>query len=567
MTTDQQPTNTDTKRSRIPDEELSKELDRKIAEIEYESLEKNTEELSAKLGLPYLNLKGYPVDGKALLLLDEQSARDARVAIISRNAQLLTVAASDPSREETKSILKRLRSDDFEIKLVVASINSLIETWKRYALAIPKPDANVDTVTISQVTLENAQKEIDNLHDLKGKIAKLPVTKVLDVLIAGALKLHASDIHLEPEENNIRLRYRMDGVLMDIIEFPTDTYPKLLSRIKLHAGIKINVHEAPQDGRFNITLEDKEVEVRTSVLPGPDGESVVMRILDPSSIRQSLETLGMREDLLPQVKKLLAKTTGALFTTGPTGSGKTTTLYAFLKHINKPETKIITLEDPIEYRIDNITQTQVNESAGYTFAAGLRSIVRQDPDIILVGEIRDFETAEMAAQAALTGHSVFTTIHTNNAAGTIPRLIDLGLKPVTIAPAMNAAMAQRLVRRLCEHCKQKETIHPEDLELFKTHLAGLPKKVSIAKLDATTEIYYPGSCPACNTTGYKGRVGVYELFEMDPELERLIIKSPVSSEIEEMAKSKGMVTLLQDGLIKVTTGVTSVDEVMRVIGI
>ena len=291
-----------------------------------------------------------------------------------------------------------------------------------------------------------------------------------------------------------------------------------------------------------------------------------MRILDPETIKQRLEDLGMRQDILEGIKKLLAKTTGAILTTGPTGSGKTTTLYAFIKHINSPDVKVITIEDPIEYHIEGISQTQVDPAAGYTFADGLRSIVRQDPDVILVGEIRDVETAEIAMQAALTGHLVFSTLHTNSAAGTIPRLIDLGVRPVTIAPAINAAMAQRLLRKLCQTCMKKQKILLEDLKTIKKYLANMPSKISFTEPTESTEIYYPDKCKECNFTGYRGRIGIYELFEINDEMEKLILKSPPISEVHELATKNGMITLLQDGLLKVLAGVTSIEEVLRVVG-
>ncbi|MFH1769558.1 MAG: GspE/PulE family protein [Parcubacteria group bacterium] len=542
-------------------------LNKQIAEIEYKGLEKTTEEWSKKVGLPYLNLRGYPINSKALLLVGELEAQEGRLAVIARKGKDLTVAVYNPTRPETQETLKKLEKDGFITSLVSASMNSLGQAWKRYALERPIDTKRTDTITLQEEAIQNAEQQIKDIQDLKTTIAKMPTTKILDVLIAGALKLNASDIHLEPGLKAIRLRYRLDGVLIDILDFPETNYTKLLSRIKLHAGMKINIHDRPQDGRFKIQEEKKNIEVRVSVLPGPDGESVVMRILDPETIRQTLETLGMRPDLLEIVKRILKKTTGAFFTTGPTGSGKTTTLYAFIKYINTPEKKIITLEDPIEYRIEGITQTQVDDSAGYSFNEGLRSIVRQDPDVILVGEIRDYETAEMAAQAALTGHLVFTTIHTNNAAGAIPRLVDLGLKSSTIAPAMNATMTQRLVRRLCKSCTQKKTITKEDLELLKKYLEPIQTELSLPQIGSKIELNYPGKCKACNGTGYKGRIGVYEMFEVDSEMERLIVESPISSSVETLAIEKGMITLLQDGLIKVLNGITSVEEILRVIGL
>ena len=534
--------------------------------VRSDRIEEAAKKQAQKSGLPYFNLKTFPIDPAAVFTVNETDAHAGSLVVISKKGKNLGVAVLDPDREPTKKILKQLEKDGFICKIVVASETGLAAGWKKYAL---KKDTQSNDLGVFQITgteLASMQDQIKDVAGLKDKLASLPLTKVLNILIAGALKVKASDIHFEPAEKDIRLRYRLDGVLYDIVNFPTADYKQLLSRIKLMSGLKINIHESPQDGRFTIRQGESDIEVRVSILPGAYGENIVMRILDPSAIKQKLEDLGMRPDVLETVKRLLEKTTGAVLTTGPTGSGKTTTLYAFIKHINNPEIKIITVEDPIEYHITGISQTQVDVEAGYTFAGGLRSIVRQDPDAILVGEIRDGETAEIAMQAALTGHLVFSTLHTNDAAGAIPRLIDLGVKPVTIAPAVNVIMAQRLVRKLCPDCKKKSKIKAEDLELAKKLIGGLSEAVNPIKITENMEIYYPSKCAKCDSMGYKGRIGVYELFEIDNDIEKLILKSPAISEIRELAVQKGMLTLLQDGLLKVIQGVTSFEEVLRVIG-
>lgn len=533
------------------------ELNKKMAQIEEERLEENAKEIATSNGLPYVNLRLFPVDNKALVLIDEATARASRVACIAKQAMIVTVALQDPHDAKTIAAMEKLRQRGLSLHMVIVSMKSLAAVWEHYKMNRKEEEERQGVMSIDQSAIADFQKKIQSISDLKEQITALPITHVLNALLAGALKIGASDVHFEPEENMIRLRYRLDGVLTDVVSFDSSGYPSLLSRIKLNAGLKINIHLGPQDGRFTIRLKEKDIEVRVSILPGAYGENVVLRILDPSSIRQKLEDLGMREETLALVKKLLEKTSGTILTTGPTGSGKTTTLYAFLNQLNTPDVKIITIEDPIEYHIKGISQTQVNEQAGYTFAAGLRSIVRQDPDAILIGEIRDQETAEIAMQAALTGHLVLSTIHTNNAAGTIPRLIDLGVKPVTISPALHAIMAQRLVRRLCEQCKKKELIHPEDLVVIKKYIKDISEK---------TELSYPVGCATCNKTGYKGRVGVYEVFEVDSDMQKLILTSPALTQIEEMAVEKGLTTLLQDAFMKVREGVTSYEEVMRVIG-
>jgi type IV pilus assembly protein PilB len=546
--------------------ELEKELEEKLLAIRIQRIEDEAKALAQKLGLPYVNLKMFPVDANAVAVLDEKEARSGQLIVISKTGRNLRVAVLNPQNPQTQLILNKLKEEGYNYSIVITSELSLQAGWEKYKLKKERLEAALGTVTIKESEISDLEKQIKDISDLKERLTVMPITKVLNILIAGALKIKASDIHFEPEEKNIRLRYRLDGVLHDIISFSHAGYQSLLSRIKLLSGLKINIHDSPQDGRFTIKKEEGDIEVRVSVLPGAYGENIVMRILDPTTIKQRLEELGMRDDVLAVVKKLLQKTTGAILTTGPTGSGKTTTLYAFIRHINNPDIKIITIEDPIEYHIEGISQTQVDPQAGYTFASGLRSIVRQDPDVILVGEIRDVETAEIAMQAALTGHLVLSTLHTNNAAGTIPRLIDLGVRPVTIAPAVNAAMAQRLVRRLCPKCKKEQKISPQDLSLLKKYLKELPKRINLPALDESLEIYYPSSCRECNFTGYQGRVGVYELFEIDDEMERLILKSPPISEVQDLAIKKGMITLLQDGLLKVIDGITSIEEVIRVIG-
>ena len=414
--------------------------------------------------------------------------------------------------------------------------------------------------------MELFQEQILNVADLRDKVTKISATKMLEILIAGALKIGASDIHFEPETEKVRLRYRLDGVLSDIVAIDVLSYEKILNRVKIVSNLKLNIHSAPQDGRFTISQKNAVIEVRVSILPSEFGETVVMRLLDPRTIKEGLEQLGIREDLLVLIKEQISKPTGAILTTGPTGSGKTTTLYAFVRHLNNPGTKIITIEDPIEYHIQGISQTQVEPEKGYGFANGLRAIVRQDPDIILVGEIRDAEAADIALQAALTGHLVFSTIHTNNAAGTIPRLIDLGVKPEIIAPAISMAIAQRLVRKLCLKCRVQDTPPQETLKKIETVLGPLKAKFKLPAFNASLKIFFPGKCKECNEMGYRGRLGIYEAFVMSKAMEKLILKSPAISDIENLAVSEGMVTMLQDAYLKMLGGLTSLEEIGRIIG-
>jgi len=424
------------------------------------------------------------------------------------------------------------------------------------------------SVTISSKVIEEIEKDVNNIEDFKKKVqdySSQSITELLDVILYSAIKLDTSDVHLEPQENEARLRVRLDGILQDVVFFGPDAYKHLLSRLKLLSKLKLNITDKPQDGRFTIEVQDSLIEVRTSSLPAEYGESVVMRILNPKSLI-ALDDLGLREDLFKIFKKEIEKPNGMIIVTGPTGSGKTTTLYAFLKNIQNPEIKIITIEDPIEYHLKGVSQTQVAPEKGYTFADGLKSIVRQDPDVILVGEIRDLETAKIGLQAALTGHLVLSTLHTNDAAGTIPRLIDLGTEPSSIAPALKMAVAQRLVRKICKKCSTLESPSAKELAEIKRGLKNLPSGVKIPDLEKMKIARAnEKGCIACNFTGYRGRKGLFEAFLVDTEMEKYILTNPPVSSIRELAIKKGMVTMYQSGLIDIALGETTFDEVERVV--
>jgi len=421
-------------------------------------------------------------------------------------------------------------------------------------------------IEISESVSFNVKKNVKNILDLKDEIEKSlgkETSKIVETIFAGGIELNASDIHIEPEEEKVKIRVRVDGMLHDILFIEFKTYRALLSRIKLLSGIKLNITKNAQDGRFTILSDEKKIEIRTSVLPSKYEESVVMRILNPKKIIE-IEELGIRKDIFDQFEKEIKKPNGMIIVTGPTGSGKTTTLYAVLKRIQNPEIKIITIEDPIEYTLEGISQTQVAPDKGYDFLNGLRSIVRQDPDVILVGEIRDYETAKIALQAALTGHLVLTTLHTNDTAGTIARLQSLGEKPINIGPAINIVIAQRLVRKACKKCVTFVPPIKEELEIFKKELSALKKSIKIPKLDKNLKIAKVNGCKSCNFTGYKGRVGIFEFFLVDDEMENLILKSPSMADIRKAAQKKGMVLMRQDGLIKVLKGETTIEEINRV---
>jgi len=444
-------------------------------------------------------------------------------------------------------------------------------------------------IRIPQTIIVDLQKKIKNIPDFRQVIEGLlgkRITEISEILLGGGIVLEASDLHIEPEEDQAKLRVRIDGILQDVMFLDRKTYRSLLSRIKLLSGIKLNVTDRAQDGRFSILISGAPkfakaltpkvpprridlgfyaIEIRASTLPAEYGESIVLRILNPKTLI-AMEALGLRKDLLGIFKKEIKRPNGMIIVTGPTGSGKTTTLYAFLKRIQRPEIKIITIEDPIEYHLEGISQTQVAPEKGYDFANGLRSIMRQDPDVVLVGEIRDLETAKIALQAALTGHLVLTTLHTNDAAGTIARLQALGEKPANIASAINMVIAQRLIRRICKKCRKLEKVSSLILKKFKKVLKGIPKEVEILKIGSALKIPQAKGCKDCNFAGYRGRIGIFEAFLVDEKMEKLILRSPSIAVLRKKIIEEGMVTIHQDGLIKVLKGLTTIEEVERVTG-
>ncbi|KKU55551.1 MAG: hypothetical protein UX77_C0010G0042 [Parcubacteria group bacterium GW2011_GWA1_47_11] len=541
------------------------ELEKKLGQIQAQASEDAFKEAAQKAGLPFSDLAGAPIDSDALALADESVARKDNFAVILRSGKALTVATTEPAEFGRSEAAKDFQARGFSINIIVTSPDGLARAWRRYLNIKKGATFETGSININEEDLAKLEAQINSISDLQKQVGSVSVTKLLEILLAGALKIGASDIHFEPTRENTRLRYRLDGVLDDITAIDKNSYEKVVNRIKVLSRLKLNVDRSPQDGRFTIREGKADIEVRVSVLPSEFGETIVMRLLDPRTIHGKLEDLGMRPDFLELVKEHLKKPTGAIFTTGPTGSGKTTTLYAFVRYLNSPEEKIITIEDPIEYRIEGISQTQVDPSAGYAFADGLRSIVRQDPDIILVGEIRDTETAEIALNAALTGHLVLSTLHTNDAAGTIPRLIDLKVQPQIIAPAIRMAMAQRLVRRLCENCRVKRTAGSDEIQKIKSELEPVAAKFNLKNLE-NPEIYEPKGCEKCSGKGYKGRTGVYEAFQITPEMEKLIMSNPPLSAVSELAVQQGMITMKQDAYLKLLDGVTDFEEIERILG-
>ncbi|MCX6719115.1 MAG: GspE/PulE family protein, partial [Candidatus Taylorbacteria bacterium] len=464
-----------------------------------------------------------------------------------------------------------LKTKGYEPELYITSTQGLEKAWKMYKDISFASESKAGSLEISseEITaiVEQAKSlpvVISILENTMSAKKSYRVSRILETMVAGALALDASDIHLEPEQEYIRLRYRLDGVLQDVMRFDIDTYALLLSRIKLISGMKLNIKKDSQDGRFSIKLAIGDIEVRVSILPGAYNESIVMRLLNPKSINVPLEEMGIHPKLLAVLNKEIERPEGMILTTGPTGSGKTTTLYAFLKRVHNTEVKIITIEDPIEYHLEGIVQTQVNDK-GYTFLEGLRAAVRQDPDIIMVGEIRDNETAEIAINSALTGHLVFSTLHTNDAAGTFPRFAELGVNSKIIPSAVRVSMAQRLVRKLCESCKKKAAIEGDNAREIQSVLEAIEDQSLIPQ--NRSEMWLSVGCEKCNMTGFKGRTGVYEAILMNQNIENAVQNNSSDREIWVAAKGQGLLTMKQDGVIKVLNGITSLAELERVISL
>lgn len=540
---------------------------KKIEELHKEEEEKFAQHTATKNGLPYANLFIATINPEAILLLDEKTAIESEVAIIQKMDDTLSVAIRDPQNPNTKIVLNQIQSK-YRIKLLVASLRSLKKAWEFYSIGTKKEVKG--TLEISPDTIANFEKEIKTIDSVQERFKTVheDVVHVLELTIGASLGLGASDIHFEPQEKEVKLRYRIDGILQDIADLDKKIYKSILTRIKLISGLKINVSEIPQDGRFTIKLGGLEVEVRVSILPGAYGEDIVMRILHPKAISVPLEELGFQKFHYDIIVKEIYRPNGIILVTGPTGSGKTTTLYAFLKKLNSPEVKIITIEDPVEYHVEGLAQTQVNPEKGLTFASELRSILRQDPDIILLGEMRDTETVEVAIHAALTGHLVFSTLHTNDAIASIPRLIDMNTNPSILASAINMVMAQRLVRKVCSKCSKKRVLSESEIRLLKEALSDLPKEYNIPEITSNTEIPEPVGCPACNNTGYKGRIGIFEIFLLDDEIKNYIATAESVSlyDLKKLTDKKGMLFMKQEGFIKVLKGLTTLEEILSVTG-
>ena len=520
------------------------------------------------INVPYVELKNVAIDQDVLMLIPQDAQTRVLAIPLGEKDGVLNIAMAD---------VTNVQATDYLSNLVNRPIRVWMSSERGIREMIEKNHGDFSGVT-EAVRETNAEEAANGQQkDVKTIVQDSPISKALTTILSYAAKTKASDIHIEPLENSLIIRCRVDGVLRKIMDLPKNVAPALVSRIKILSNLKIDEHRIPQDGQFTVLVDDKEIDLRIAISPVTWGEQVVIRLLDKTGMNMQVDKMGMSGRALRTVLEGIEKPNGMILTSGPTGSGKSTTLYALIQQIKSEAINIVTLEDPVEYKMDGINQIQVNVDAGLTFASGLRSILRQDPDVVMVGEIRDSETAGLAVQAALTGHLVFSTLHTNSAAGILPRLLDMGIEPFLLASTLNVVIGQRLVRRITE---KRETFKSSDIETNSINelIGDLLPKTDAEVAAVSEDLGYPG-LPVKNDDyymlskgissketpgGYKGRAGLYETIEVDEDIQKLIISHATSAEIMRLAKSKGTVTMRQDGMLKVLSGITSIEEVNRV---
>ncbi len=539
-------------------------LGNSLVKLGFLSDDEVTAVLSRQYGVPSINLAYFEADPSVIKLIPMDTAHKYQVLPLSRVGSSLTLAMVDPTNVFAMDDIKFMTG--FNVEPVVASEAAILEAMKKYYGSAEEQERKkeiedivsfIDEGQTESVELEAMDEESINLAQMEKAAEEAPVIKLVNYILTDAVNRGASDIHMEPYEKEYRVRYRVDGMLQTIMNPPNKLRDAIISRVKIMAKLDISEKRLPQDGRIMIRFakdgKKKQLDFRVSVLPTLHGEKIVMRLLDKENLRLDMTKLGFEPESLAKFEKAIFKPYGMVLVTGPTGSGKTNTLYSSIAQLNKPDTNIITAEDPVEFQLPGINQVQMKEQIGLNFAAALRSFLRQDPNIILVGEIRDFETAEIAIKAALTGHLVLSTLHTNDAPSTISRLMNMGIEPFLVATSVHLICAQRLTRRVCTECKTEENLSPQVL----MDAGFTPEESKKAKA------YRGKGCPTCNNKGYKGRVGLYEVLEITDELRELILVGASALELKKKAVEQGMISLRRSGLIKVAAGLTTLEEVIR----
>jgi len=496
-----------------------------------------------------------------LELIPEETAQYYQMIPIEKKDNFLEVGMVYPENLKAQEALKFLaRKEKFEYKIFLITptlFNNLLKQYKGFKREVGQ--------ALEELEEESKQETIPTAEEFKRMAEEAPITKMVSVILRHAVEGEASDIHVEPMKDNLRIRFRFLGALYSSIFLPLKVHPAVVARIKIISNMKIDETRVPQDGRFSTKISGKSIDFRVSTFPTTLGEKVAIRVLDPTAGLRTFEELGIEKRNLEVLKKGVKKPYGMILSTGPTGSGKSTTLYAILQLLNKEDVNIVTLEDPSEYFIEGINQSQVRPEIGYDFPVGLRHILRQDPDVIMVGEIRDEETANLAIHAALTGHIVLSTLHTNDALGVIPRLIDMGIKPYLIPNTFQLGIGQRLIRKLCDHCKKKSKPPQKIEELILKEIEKISEPIKKAiEIKKPLEIFVAEGCPKCGKTGYSGRIGVFEILTMTDSLAETILKDPSVAAMKKEAENQGMITMRQDGFLKVLSGLTTVEEVLKI---
>jgi type IV pilus assembly protein PilB len=553
----------------------SKESGRKLEDV---LLRRNfvSEEMLSKarayvLGIPFVDLSAQVISPDVLKIIPEPIARRNNIVAFRQAGSDLEVAMLDPDDLQTIDFIRK--KSNLNILSRLTSKKSLESAMRQYQKSLEEEFSKIiktESSAIIKVIGPSVKGLEKSMADLQRVADELPVVRIVDTLLRHAVLEGASDIHIEPEEKDVVVRYRIDGILKDVMMLPREVHEGIIARIKVLSNLKLDEHRLPQDGRFKIESDGYKVSFRVSVLPVYDGEKIVMRLLREDAEGFTLESLGYRGNALEILHRAIKKPTGLVLSTGPTGSGKTTTLYTIIDILNTPEVNISTIEDPIEYRMPRINQTQVKPDIGFSFAQGIRTLVRQDPDIIMVGEIRDSETAGLAINASLTGHLVLSTLHTNDSAGAIPRLVDMKVEPFLISSTLSVVIAQRLVRCICPESKEKYNLTKKELEAIGKEI-NLDKVLKVLKQEKivnqkdtweTIEFYRPKESDSC-PKGYKGRMGIFEVLEITPEIREMVTSGSSVDQIQEKAVSDGMITMLEDGIIKAVQGLTSVEEILR----
>ena len=539
-------------------------VNRLKGDLDKSFIEQSTKSQAVQSDLPFIDLYGFPIDTSIIKMIPKEKVISSRMGVFAIGNKQLYMATDTPGYLEQSVIIQDLETKGYTCKLYLCSSLSLQKLIKTFDHLI-EPGEVIDSISINESEILRIQALASNLKTLASYLPKASTSEFINITLTAAILQGATDIHFEPEEYKYNIRLRLDGILINFTSLDREIQGRIESRIKILAGVKLNLDTSAQDGRFSFVYQGKEMDVRTSFLPSNYGYSIVMRLLGSLNVEMNLDALGfVNAQSRIGITKAMDAPQGLILTTGPTGSGKTTTLYTLLTKLNDGTTKIITLEDPIEYKLEGISQTQIDPAVGYTFASGLKSILRQDPDIVMVGEIRDNETAEIAIQAALTGHQVLSTIHTNDAAGAIPRLLELGVHGYAIADSISVIIGQRLVRKLCKFCQAPDTLTDEQKLLVTQQLNKMPLQAR-ETIDFSKFVFNTGTgCEKCNNLGYKGRIGVYELLTITDTIRGVISNQfPSTVQMREMAVADGMITMIQDGFIKAGMGITDVKEVLR----